>query len=426
MIPHILLPRCLRATSHLLSSVCPLSHSSDLQLESAPVRKLLASLALVAIACGKRGDPKPPVPVIPQATTDLVVTQRADKVILAWSYPSVTTTGRSLTDIRNITVYRYVEQLPVAPGGRDPNTLLPGDIDPTLPAPVALFSKVPQLTPVQFVKLSTKTDSMDKASLADATAGAKLIYDDSPPFHGPDGRPVRLTYAVITEGKEAKSAVSNLAVIVPLPVALAPSALTATARPEGVTLSWTAPSEAVGGGVPILAGYNIYRTAPGEVLGELAAPVNAAPVTGTTFKDAPPYGTYDYRVTAVAATGTPLVQSDPSAVANVVFKDLVAPPAPSNVTTLIETNAVRLIWDPVDAPDLAGYKVYRGEGVGHEADIKDLGFNPLITTPITATTFIDSTVNLGIAFRYAVTSVDKNGNESPKNFTQWVVAPKTP
>ena len=53
---------------------------------------------------GAKGDPRPPVPIIPAATSDLVVTQRADKVILAWSYPSLTTVGRSLTDVRRITV----------------------------------------------------------------------------------------------------------------------------------------------------------------------------------------------------------------------------------------------------------------------------------------------------------------------------------
>ena len=82
-------------------------------------RSLFVLAALLVLACGKRGDPKPPVPVIPQATTDLVVTQRAGQVILSWSYPALTTAGRSLTGIERISVYRYVEELPTSAFERD-------------------------------------------------------------------------------------------------------------------------------------------------------------------------------------------------------------------------------------------------------------------------------------------------------------------
>src|SRR3990170_4720719 len=122
-------------------------------LESAPVRKFLAAVALVVLACGKRGDPRPPVPVIPAATSDLVVTQRADRVLLSWSYPALTTAGKNLTEIRRISVYRYEEYLPAALGGRDPKTLMPGDVNPTEAQPVVLFSRIPTVPQAQFTKL---------------------------------------------------------------------------------------------------------------------------------------------------------------------------------------------------------------------------------------------------------------------------------
>src|SRR5262249_54011844 len=75
-------------------------------LESASLKRLLTLFAFALVACGKRGDPHPPVPIIPKATTDLVVTQRGSKVLLAWAYPSLTTAGKHLTAIRRITVYR--------------------------------------------------------------------------------------------------------------------------------------------------------------------------------------------------------------------------------------------------------------------------------------------------------------------------------
>ncbi|MGN6184052.1 MAG: fibronectin type III domain-containing protein [Thermoanaerobaculia bacterium] len=387
-------------------------------------RKLLAALFLTLIACGKRGDPRPPVPVIPQPTSDLVVTQRANRVILTWSYPSLTTAGRSLTEIRRISVYRYSEELPVAPGGRDPKTLMPGDIDPTLPEPMALFSKIPTIPAAQFAKLSQRVDSIEKANMSAVTAGTKLVFTDEPPFASTDGRPVRLTYAVVTEGGTAKSELSNLAILVPLPVAVAPSGVSADVKPEGVTLSWTRPASSIKQGTdPVISGYNIYRTAPGHAPGEFDAPINNAPVKDSPYTDVPPYGEHEYRITAVAEEH---IQSDLSQPVHATYKDLLPPPAPTDVTALVETKSVRLLWDPVDAADLAGYRVYRSEGVGHESSIKEIGTVPLVNEIVTATTITDPNADLGIAYRYGITSIDKSGNESTRVWTEWVVVPKAP
>lgn len=388
-------------------------------------RKTLAALLLLVLACGKRGDPRPPVPVIPQATTDLLVTQRADQVILSWSYPALTTAGKSLTDIRRITVFRYVEALPV-PTAIDPKPSVPASIDSSIPQPILLFAKIPQLPQAQFIKLSERIDSIEKANLANATAGAKLVYTDKPPLRSADGRPVRVTYAVVTEGATARGEISNLAILVPLPAAVPPAGLTATAKPEGVTLTWQEPKTSVSGAeAPVINGYRIYRSAPGETLNEFAAPINTPAVRATTYTDTPPYGEYEYRVTAIASED-PLLQSNASEPVRVVYKDLIAPPAPATLTALIETKVVRLLWEPVDASDLAGYRIYRSEGVGHGANIKDIGTVPLVGEILTATTFVDANPNLGIAYRYAVTAVDKSGNESARTWTEWVVAPKTP
>ncbi|HEX8618465.1 MAG TPA: hypothetical protein VF911_12825 [Thermoanaerobaculia bacterium] len=390
------------------------------------MRKALAALVLLVLACGKRGDPRPPVPVIPRATSDLVVTQRADQVILSWSYPSLTTAGRTLTSVNRINILRYVEELPAATLGRDPNQILPGDIDPTLPQPVALFAKVPELPRAQFTRLATRVDSIEKANLASATAGARLIFTDKPPFRSGSGRPVRVTYAVVTEGGDERSDVSNLAMIVPLPVATPPAGLTAKAQPDGIVIAWETPKTSVRGEeAPIVEGYHIYRTAPGAALDEFATPINNAPVKGNTYTDVPSYGEHEYRVSAVAMSGTPNIQSAVSAPIRATFKDLMPPPAPASLDTLVEPSAVRLVWTAVDAPDLAGYRLYRTEGVGHETQIRDAGTIPLGPT-VTETYFVDARTDRGIAYRYAVTAIDKSGNESARVLSGWVVTPKTP
>ena len=304
----------------------------------------------------------------------------------------MTTAGKSLTEVRRITILRYVEPLPVPPG------------------------TVPE---AQFIRLSTKVESIEKANLANATAGAKLLFTDAPPLRSADNRPVRLTYAVVTEGVVARSAPSNLAVILPLPVAVPPAGVKATAKAEGVVVTWDEPKQSVGDqGPPVIIGYHLYRNAPGQPFDELSAPITAAPVKGTTYTDTPPYAEHDYRVAAVASTGPPLLQSDASAPARVAFRDLVPPPAPGKVTALVETNLIRLLWDPVTAPDLAGYFVYRWDG--------PVRLKLCCPTAINQTNFLDISMQLGVPYRYEVTAVDKSGNESAPGSSETITIPKTP
>ncbi|HVS30002.1 MAG TPA: hypothetical protein VMS98_00980 [Thermoanaerobaculia bacterium] len=373
------------------------------------MKRLFIVFFVLLAACGKRGDPRPPVPMIPQATSDLAASQRATRIVLTWTYPSVTTAGKSLTGIRSIAVHRWIEELPPAA-----TMDAAAAAEPAVTDAIAQFAKIPTLTPTQFVKLSERVDSMEGAKLADATVGDQIRFEDRPEFRSASGRPRRITYAVITESLTATSDVSNLATIVPLDVAVAPFNVRAEATVDGVTLSWEAPQRAATGApVPVLIGYNVYRDAGTD----LSRPVNATPVTATTFTDAPPYGDHTYQVTAVASSGPPRVESEASATATVTFKDLVPPPAPQNVLALVETQIARVVWDPVNVPDLAGYRVYRYEGTGR---IK------LTLGPIPGTFFGDESVSAGITYNYAITAVDTSGNESAEGKSQPFLVPKTP
>src|SRR5207245_897813 len=178
---------------------------------------------------------------------------------------------------------------------RDTKTLMPGDIDPTVPTAISLFAKVPPIGRQQFTRLRQRLDSLEGSEMPAATAAARLVYEDSPPFHTSDGRPVRLDYAIVTEGLTARSEMSNLATIVPVDVPAPPDTVVATAKPEGVVLTWNGPQKAVTGNEkPRVIGYNIYRVPKGQALEELASPVNGAPVSQTTYTDVPSYGAHQY------------------------------------------------------------------------------------------------------------------------------------
>src|SRR6476469_9923010 len=145
------------------------------RLESAPLKRFAIVFLVLVVSCGKRGDPRPPIPLIPKATSDLVVTQRANKLILSWSYPALTTAGKTLTTIRRVSVFRYSEEIPATP-------TVPATVstpEPAVAHSVSQLPAAPPLTAAQFGKLSHRVDSIEGANLPASTAGAKLVYEDS-------------------------------------------------------------------------------------------------------------------------------------------------------------------------------------------------------------------------------------------------------
>ena len=384
------------------------------------MKRLAVVWLILLVACGKRGDPRPPVPVIPQATTDLVVAQRANRIVLSWSYPALTTAGRSLPEFRRIVVYRYSEELPPSA-----TTAQPIPAEPAVADAVSQFARVPTLTPVQFARVATRINSIEGADLTSATVGSRLVYNDQPALTSVSGRPIRLTYAVVTEGYGARAELSNLVTVIPLPISPAPTALAATADAAGISLRWEEPKP-MAGTQPVIIGYNVYRGSGNDLAREFTDPINATPVTGTLYKDAPPYGEHQYRVTAVASSGPPRLESEPSNPATVTFRDLVAPPPPAGVSALVETRAIRIVWEAVDAPDVAGYKLYRAEATLRQNQLVEVGKFPIWPAPVNQTNFRDAEPQIGISYRYEVTSVDKSGNESAPVSTGWVLVPRTP
>lgn len=361
-------------------------------------KKLACFLFVLAAACGKAGAPHPPVPEIPAATTDLVVSQRDQKVILRWSYPSLSTAGKSLAGLRKIVVYRHAEPLPASLAAQ-----LSGEAPKTASE---LFDQVALPLPPQYVKAAEPVAEVTKDQLPAFAAGAKIEFEDAPALAGEGGVPVRYVYAVVTEGLEKTSGFSNLAPVVVYDVAQPPAGLAAQLTPEAVVLGWEKPARSVAGSDnPPVGGYAIYRTAPGEVGGEAIATIDA---TATRYEDRPPYGRYSYYVTAVAAKSPALAESGPSESAEVDFRDLLPPPAPSNVAALAEETSVRLIWDPVKVPDLAGYVVYRKVGPDWAR------YTPSL---LTDASFRDEAPPAGIPIVYSVTAVDRSGNESASTKT---------
>lgn len=138
-----------------------------------------------------------------------------------------------------------------------------------------------------------------------------------------------------------------------------------------------------------------WKSAADTIWIDLGAADTAAPYEAMFDPAGLDPGPYDLRAVARDTGGR--VDPNPEAI-TVIYGDATAPPTPPQVRTHVDGVDVTVTWQAVSAADLAGYNVYRDD--------------ELITPdPIAATTLEDLDLELG-PYRYAVTAVDQDGNES--------------
>lgn len=382
------------------------------------MKRILIIFVVVGLAaCGKQGPPRPPVPLRPAATTDLVVAQRGPTVVMAWSFPALAASGVSLDGLDRLNVYRFRETLPS--DLRD-STAVEIDIasGSDVPTPIELFDRVPPVAPERFGALAEKIGELTREEIPSFTTGAMIVVEDRPQLQSETGEPYRYTYGVTAARGRQESDLSNLASIVTIDVPLPPGQPTVESAVGAVILGWNVPERSVlGSEDPDIVGYNIYRL-PATGGGILTArPVNETPVEGTEYRDNPPYGTWRYAVTAVRHAGPPVHESQFPLLSSVEFTDREPPPVPRDLSPLVEERVIRLIWTGVEASDLAGYRVYRQrDGQPHEE---------LTREPITRTLFVDEQPTPGVEYRYGVTSVDTSGNQSEPVVSDPVLIPQS-
>lgn len=195
--------------------------------------------------------------------------------------------------------------------------------------------------------------------------------------------------AVNTAGESTGSneaSATPMATLPPLP----PTNVQATAGNTQVGLTWTVSAGATG--------YNIYRGLTSR--GESTTPINASPVTTTSYNDTTVTNgtTYFYYVKAVSGAGQSHRSNEVSATPAAP-----APPAPTNLTATPSTGQVQLNWTA--SAGAATYNIYRGTTSGGES-----------TTPlaagVTGTTYTDNAVTGGTTYYYYVRAVNGQGTQS--------------
>lgn len=122
----------------------------------------------------------------------------------------------------------------------------------------------------------------------------------------------------------------------------------------------------------------------------------------------------EYAVEQMVITGTAPAVSELSAPVRVEYRDTFPPASPSGLRALAAAGAVELNWDRNTEPDLRAYQVWRAEGDG---PLEKLG------EPGVSSSFTDASAVSGRRYRYAVSAIDANGNESRPCEPVEIVAP---
>ena len=106
------------------------------------------------------------------------------------------------------------------------------------------------------------------------------------------------------------------------------------------------------------------------------------------------------------------IAGPPSATVAIDAKDVFAPAVPAGVAAVAdaEAKAIDLSWTPDTDSDLAGYVVYRRDVTAGTA-MERISGTALVVPP----SFGDTTVVAGHRYAYAVSAVDRDGNESARS-----------
>lgn len=338
----------------------------------------VAAAGLLAVACGKKGPPLPPLNLLPTPPGEFAAVRRGSSVDLSFRIPEANTDRSTPADLVRVEVYAWTTPAPpsaddvVRRGTRVATVAVNKPKDPDEPEPETPAPKGPGLDQNEVARVEDSVPS-------DADASSYRAY---------------VAVGINTRGRKgALSPRLSVPLVTPPP---APGQPQVTYDEKAITVSWS-PVAALEG-APALA-YSVY--VPGT-----AGALTTAPIRDPLFVDNRVEWGQErcYEVRAVAIVESVRVESEPSPGHCVTLHDTFAPAAPQGLVSVGSEGAISLIWNANSEADLAGYLVLRA--VEPATDLR-----PVTETPITDTNFRD-TVPAGARATYAIQAVDKAGNRS--------------
>ncbi len=329
---------------------------------------LLAVAGASFAGCGKEGPPLPPLRSVPYRTSDLVVRQQGQVLLLELTYPNTTMSGMPLGGIDGVELLELVK----------------------LATP---DHQLPAVDPREFELGARSLLSLRGAELNATITGDRIQI--RLPLTDPLPENTAQFFAVRTTKGDEASELSNRVGLIPIKAPEPPRNLEARPTAKGIELRWENEVDT--------AGFDVFRRdAQNRGYGE---PLGRASGKERKWLDASArFGSrYIYTVRAVVQA-EPLIHSAEAGEREIDFQDRFPPPLPTNFVVLPERGAVRLRWDPSPADDVAGYLLSR----------RDPGqdFRSLTDQPVAGIEFVDRGLVTGLTYSYRIKVVDRMGNQS--------------
>ncbi len=336
---------------------------------------LLAGIAIAASGCGKKGDPLPPLRVVPLTTKDLEVRQQGRQILLGMAYPATTMSGLTLGGIDAVELLELVKPVPQAAEGDEPAPL-------------------PSAEAREFEAGARTLLTLRGSELTSAVVGDRIQLR-LPLSEALPAEPLANIFAVRTLKGDETSAISNRATLVPIEPPTPPRNLQTEPTATGIQLAWEADADT--------EGFDVFRR-DAQVRG-YGEPIRRVDGAKRRYldKSARFAQRYIYTVRAVAGV-EPLIHSDEAGEREIEYEDRFAPPLPKNIVALAERAAIRLRWEPSTADDVAGYVIFRRE--------PGRNFHRLTAEPVAGSEFVDRGLASGLTYAYRLQVIDRKGNES--------------
>ena len=330
--------------------------------------------------CGKKGPLLPPVKKVPQNIETFELVQRGNKVILEWENPVAYIDGHPLSGIAQVEIL-------IAREGEE-------------------FSEWKDFEKKAELVRTIHTEEFPKLQVQKEDGSLRFLYGHE--LSGEDLTREKMTFGIrVREKKKRRQGFSDLLSLEPKILSLPPLGVKHTVYRDRIEIRWDPPEKNIDLSSPSrFKGYNVYRA---EEDG-LYQRINPQPLTDRKYddKDFRIGSVYRYYIRTAAADSPPFLESENSEVIEILVEDTFAPAPPSGLVSVAAEDFISVSWDENQEEDLAGYRVWRRMEGGAE-------FVLLTPESIRENAYNDSTVEKNKRYHYAITALDRTGNESPKS-----------